>query len=463
MANTRKLLYYPEPTLQQKTHEVREFNDDLAQLAQDMRQIMQDNAGMGLAAIQVGDLRRVIIVELPEDKEAKEPEIPFTVLVNPKVTNQGEATDWMKEGCLSVPAVEVDIERAKEITVVAQTLTGEQTRIRAKGLFARILQHEIDHLNNILILDYAKKQEKAGQALKTMVWGSTKFTTEFLNTITSNPLLTLTHLVTEAPKPSGRGKEVTHTIVKTYADTLGIPCLEPEDISDPKFQTYLHAQQPDLILVAAYGKLLPPEVLASPKHGCLNIHPSLLPKYRGTTPIQAAILNGDKKTGVTVINMSPQFDTGALIAQSEIELKGNETYGDLEPLLAEIGGEIINEIMSEFMTGKLGQEPQDDSLASYTKKITPQDRWLNLDDPVELNERKIRAYAPTPGAFVILDGQPLKVLAAHVQNRELVFDMVHPAGRKAMAWNDFKRGYKKALQFEPYQAIIDQNSSHKSF
>ncbi len=449
-----KLLYYPDPFLQHKTHEVREFSRDLVELANDMRQIMKDHIGMGLAAIQVGDPRRLIIVELPEDKESREPGIPFTILINPKITKTGPRTDVMKEGCLSVPGVEVEIERATEVTVIAQDVHGEPLRIRAKGLFARILQHEIDHLNNVLILDYAQKP-KEQNALKTMVWGSTSFTTEFLNTIMPNPHLAISHIVTEAPKPSGRGHEVTPTMAARYAATLTIPCLEPESLTDERFLTYLHTVKPDIIFVAAYGKLLPPEILDLPKYGCLNIHPSLLPKYRGATPIQSAILNGDKTTGVSLIKMSPKFDTGGLIAQSSFDLEGNETYGDLESFTAELGGQIVNEVIVDYVKGELGQQPQDENLVTYTKKISTADRWLNFDDPAEVNERKVRAFSPSPSAFVILNGQMVKVLSAHIANDILIFDEVQPAGKKPMSWADFQRGYRKELIFEPYKGILN--------
>lgn len=445
----RKLVYYPNEVLRLKAHEVRDFNrGELLDLATEMRQIMKQHNGMGLAANQVGDLRRVIIVELPEDKQSNEPGIPFTILVNPKITNTNSKTDKMSEGCLSVPAVEIEIERPTEVTVMAQSIAGEPLKIRAKGIFARILQHEIDHLNGVLITDYAKEATQG--AIKTMVWGSTAFTTAVSNVLLRNQSLKVTHFVTEAPKPSGRGKEVTPTIVKKYADTLNIPCLEPESIQDERFLSYIHTLAPDLIIVAAYGKLLPNSILELPKYGCINVHPSLLPKYRGATPIQAAILNGDKQTGVTVMKMSPQFDTGDSIAQSVIDLDGTETYGDLESYLAELGGEVINEVLQEYIQGNLEPMPQEGNLASYAKKYTAEDRWLDLDKAAQINERKVRAYAPSPGAFVILDGQRVKVLQVHIQNNELIFDTVQPAGKKPMSWEDFKRGYKKSLVFDTY-------------
>jgi methionyl-tRNA formyltransferase len=448
--SSRKLLLYPDPILRQKAHEVREFGHDLKPLTDDMRIIMKANAGMGLAAPQVGDSRRIIVVEYPGDKASKEPAIPFTVLINPKITNKSDKTDSISEGCLSVPAIEIPIERSLEMTVIAQDLKGEPVRIRAKGIFARILQHEIDHLNGVLILDYAIKETKK-DALRTMVWGSTTFTTGVLNTIAANPLLNITHIVTEAPKPSGRGQEVKPTIVRTYADTMTIPCLEPHTLHDERFVSYLKAQQPDLFIVAAYGKLLPKEILEIPSLGCLNIHPSLLPKHRGATPIQSAILNNDKKTGVTIITMSPEFDTGDILAQSEFKLNGHETYDELELFTAELGGEILNEILLDYSAHKLIAMPQDNQEATGTKKITQEDRWLNPKDDPKLNERKVRAFSPSPLAFVMIDGQPLKVVSAHLEKGELVFDEVQPAGKKPMHWEDFKRGYRKDVVFQKYK------------
>ncbi len=445
---SHQLLLYPNEILRQKTHSVRTFGSDLQPLANDMRAVMKANNGMGLAAVQVSDLRRLIIVEYPGDAEENEKSIPFTILINPKVTKASKETSTMKEGCLSVPSVEIPIARAREVTVLAQNIKGDSVKIRAKGIFARILQHEIDHLNNILIVDYAKDVKKAEQTFKTMVWGSTPFTTQFINMLMPNPSLRVTHVVTEAPKPSGRGKEVKPTIVHTYAHALGIPCLEPEDLRDERFLQYVKSQNPDVIFVAAYGKLLPKEILAIPKYGCLNLHPSLLPKYRGATPIQAAVLAGDKKTGVTLIAMSPEFDTGDILAQYEVELEGNETYGELEPLLAELAGQLVNEVLPELLSDALQPMPQTEEGATATKKITSRDRWLDPAANAEVNERKVRAFAPSPGAFVVLHGEQMKVLKAHVENKELMFDSVQPAGKKPMTWADFKRGYHKELMFD---------------
>lgn len=444
----RQLVYYPDPNLRVKAHEVSEFNvPELQELTQDMRQIMKDNIGMGLAAPQVGDPRRIIIVEYPGDDEGKGA-VPFTVLINPKIISKNKETNEMNEGCLSIPYVEVPISRATSVTVAAQDISGKEIKIKAKGVFARILQHEIDHLNGKLILDYEKKVPAQSERPRTIVWGSTPFTTTVLNTIRES--FNVTHIVTEPAKPSGRKRELTPTAAKQYADTLGIPTLEPHDLQDPRLHSYLLSLKPDLMIVAAYGRLIPEQLYTIPHYGSLNVHPSLLPKYRGATPIQSALIAGDKQTGVSIMKLAPQFDTGEILAEATYDLQGNETFETLEYDLAELGGVVLEEILPDYLAGRIKPIPQDPTKASSTKKISRSDCWLNMDDPSELNERKIRAYYPEPGAFVVLNGNPVKVVRAHIEQNALVFDEVQPAGKKIMTWKQFLHGYRKEIVFDKY-------------
>lgn len=449
---TRKLVYYPDPILRQKAHPVRDFGVDLPELAQEMRRLMKENAGMGLAAPQVGDSRRIIVVEyIPHDPQ--EAAIPFTVLINPEITATTKKTDIMQEGCLSIPYVEVEITRPIEVMVKAQDLQGNPIELKAKGLFARILQHEMDHLNGTLILDYETETHPAGKP-KTIVWGSTEFTTNIMNVIRHD--VDITHILTEPAKPKGRNQALTPTVAKQYADTLAIPTIEPTDLHDPRLYTYLLSLKPDLMIVAAYGRLIPENLYTLPQFGTLNVHPSALPKYRGATPIQAAILNGDSATGVTIMQLAPQFDTGEIVAKVPYKLTGTETYKDLEFELAVLGGEMLSAILPKYLRHEIMVIEQDDDEASVTKKITKEHTWLNLEDPAKVNERKVRAYNPEPGAFVILDGEPLKILEAHIEQGQLVFDTVLKAGKKPMSWKEFLNGYRKPLHFEPYEGILSR-------
>lgn len=442
-----QLVYYPDPILRAKSRPVTTFTPEILELGEKMRHIMQIHNGMGLAAPQVGDSRRIIVVEFPGDSEGKGA-IPFTVLVNPKIVTQSSATDTMNEGCLSIPYVEVSIARSVEIIVTAQTPSGEPVKFKAKGLYARILQHEIDHLDGKLILDYDKKPNLKNRLPRVVVWGSTQFTIGVLNTI--RPTTQVTHIVTEPAKPSGRDLKLTPTVVKTYADTLGIETLEPRDLQDPHVYSYLLSCKPDVMIVAAYGRLIPEKLFTLPVHGTLNVHPSLLPKYRGATPIQSAILAGDKKTGVTIMKLAPRFDTGEIVAQAPYTLEGNETYGDLEYMLAELGGEMLNQILKPYLNDEIVIEMQNELNASSTHKITTEDRWLDMSASPDLNYRKILAYAPEPGAFVIIDSTKVKICSAHLKDDALLFDMVQPAGKKPMTWKDFLNGHRGKLNFEPY-------------
>jgi methionyl-tRNA formyltransferase len=448
-----KLVYYPDPMLRERAQEVRDFSADLNTLADSMRQIMKENNGMGLAAPQVGDPRRIIVVEYFPLPNSEEKPIPFTVLINPEVVAQGNETDVMSEGCLSVPYVEVEIERPTDVTIKAYDVSGKEVKLRAKGLFARIVLHEIDHLNGKLILDYDTNPISSDRP-RAIVWGSTAFTTGVLNILRQT--LDVTHIVTEPPKPSGRKQELTPTATKQYADMLGIPTIEPTDLQDPRIYNYLLSLKPEIMIVAAYGRLIPESLYTIPTYGTLNVHPSLLPKYRGATPIQAAILAGDTQTGVTIMQLAPSFDTGAIIAQAPYDLDGSETYGELEVILSELGGEVIKEILPQYLKGELEPIPQDDRLVSKTTKISLADRWLDMRQDAVVNERKVRAYAPEPGAFVIVRGQTIKVLSAHIENNELVFDTVQPAGKKPMKWGDFLRGYRHEISFD---LLIDESKT----
>ncbi|MEK9209570.1 MAG: methionyl-tRNA formyltransferase [Patescibacteria group bacterium] len=167
----------------------------------------------------------------------------------------------------------------------------------------------------------------------------------------------------------------------------------------------IKALKPDLLVIASFGKILKKELLALPKYGTLNVHPSLLPKYRGPSPIQAAILNGDKETGVTIILTDEKMDHGPILAQRELEIRStkseirNTTYKELEKKLAELGGEFLVKTVSDWINGKIKPKEQDHSKATYTKKITKENGLINWSEPAEIIERKLRAFNPWPGAY----------------------------------------------------------------
>ena len=226
-------------------------------------------------------------------------------------------------------------------------------------------------------------------------------------------------VVTETDKPVGRKKVLTPPSVKVVAEKYEIPVLQPEKIRNSESE--IRNLEPDLIIVAAYGKILPEEILEIPKYGCLNVHPSLLPRWRGPSPVQFAILNGDTDSGVTIMKIAEKVDAGAVLIQKELKLEGNETYDVLHDKLGEMGGDLLIEIIPEWITGEINPQLQDESEATYTRILKKEDGRIEWKKPAEEIERKIRAFDSWPGAFTFWEKSGklirIKILKARVLNR----------------------------------------------
>ena len=204
-------------------------------------------------------------------------------------------------------------------------------------------------------------------------------------------------VVTASDKPVGRKQILTPPPVKVLAEKYGIEICQPEKIESCKLK--IENCKPDLIIVAAYGQILPKEILEIPKNGSLNVHPSLLPKYRGPTPIQTAILNGDKKTGVTIILMDEKIDHGPIINQRALEIEKNETATTLQNKLAEFGASLLLETIQKWQKGMLKTYPQDETKATYTKILTREDGRVNWKKTAQALEKEVRAYTLWPESF----------------------------------------------------------------
>jgi len=225
-------------------------------------------------------------------------------------------------------------------------------------------------------------------------------------------------VVTQTDKPKGRGHEMAFPPVKEVALAAGIPVLQPQRARDEAFIEELKSYQPDIILVAAYGKLLPKAVLDMPKFGCINVHASLLPKYRGASPIQWAVLNGDEKSGVTIMHMAETMDTGDIIMTKEVVLAQDETAGSLHDKLADIGGPLLIEAMDALETGRAPRIRQNEEEATYVKMLDKTMGNLDFSKPAVQLERWIRGLNPWPTAYTKLDGKLLKLWKAEVISAE---------------------------------------------
>ena len=273
-------------------------------------------------------------------------------------------------------------------------------------------------------------------------------------------------VVTQPDRPAGRGRNVAYSPVKEAALAHGIPVWQPRSLRAPEAQEPIAAWRPEIIVVAAFGQILPPAVLALPPHGCLNVHASLLPRYRGASPIPAAILAGDETTGVTLMRMDEGMDTGPIVAQAELPLCPDDTTGSLTAALAELGACLLTGLLPDWLAGEMAEQPQDASLATYCRPLKKEDGWLDWSGSSAQLDRQVRACHPWPGAHTTWRGQMLKVLRTHPRPEwsgagepgrvavlpgslgvvtgqgllELV--EVQPAGKRPMGAGEFARGQR---------------------
>lgn len=249
-------------------------------------------------------------------------------------------------------------------------------------------------------------------------------------------------VVTQPDKPKGRGKEVQMTPVKAKALEFQIPVYQPVKARDPEFVKVLADLEPDSIVVAAFGQLLPKSILDIPKFGCVNIHASLLPKYRGASPIQYAVINGEKESGITTMMMAEALDTGDMLDQESVVLDEEETGGSLHDKLSEVGGRLILKTLKKLEEGTAVLTPQDDAKTCYVGMIKKS--MGNIDwsmDAVSI-ERLIRGLNPWPSAYTVWNGKVIKLWKAKVIHKEYegVHGQVVETGRDCLVIKTGKGG-----------------------
>lgn len=268
-------------------------------------------------------------------------------------------------------------------------------------------------------------------------------------------------VVTQPDRASGRGRELKAPPVKRLALELGIPVMQPEKLRLPEAMEQLRAWSPELIVVAAFGQILKKDVLDLPRFGCINVHASLLPRWRGAAPINAAILHGDAETGVTIMKMDPGLDTGPMLSQRSIRLTPEDTAGSVFEKLSAIGADLLIETLPDYLSGKLKPIPQPEEGVTYAPMLKKEEGQLDFGRDVHELERRVRAFNPWPGAFMDFDGTLLKVHRARVKEGDaaagqrliiqdqpavvarggiLVLEEVQPAGKKSMSGRSFLAG-----------------------
>ncbi len=267
--------------------------------------------------------------------------------------------------------------------------------------------------------------------------------------------------VTQPDRPKGRSKKPLPSPVKVFAEEKGIEVMQPEKVRNEEVIAGIRAYAPQVIVVSAFGQILPGELLALPEYGCLNIHASLLPRYRGASPIQAAILNGEERSGVTIMQMDEGLDTGDILLQKEVSLEPGETGGSLFERLSTLGGEAVLEALSLLEKGELTPVPQDGEKATKTGLIKKRDGEIHWGKSAREIERMIRAFDPWPGAFTLFGEKKLTLLSARVikgRSGSIPGEIFFPdknslavyCGREALLILGIKPEGKKAMETEEY-------------
>ncbi len=279
-------------------------------------------------------------------------------------------------------------------------------------------------------------------------------------------------VVTQPDKPRGRGHEVSFSPVKAVAVARGVPVLQPAKLKGTPFAQELKALSPDVAVVTAYGKILPREVLDAPAKGCLNVHASLLPRFRGAAPIQWALALGDEKTGVCLMKMDEGMDTGPVLDRAELAISPTDTSATLHDKLATLGGEVLTRALPKYLRGELTPVPQAAEGVVMAPMIEKEDGALDWSRPAAELERRLRAFTPWPGAFTRLGpallkvrqarvgtgrGEPGTLLAVGPEGIEVACGdgslwllELQPEGKRAMSARDFLAGHKLAAGARPF-------------
>lgn len=276
---------------------------------------------------------------------------------------------------------------------------------------------------------------------QSVFFGTDEFSVIVLNELMEAGL-TPSLIVTAPDTEKGRGRTLSSPPVKEWALAHHVPFCQPRSLKE--IPAELSEQRWELGLVASYGKIIPQAVLDLFTHGVLNVHPSLLPKHRGPSPIETSILEGDTETGVSIMLVDAEVDHGPILAQEKVTLSPDSYYPDLAVTLGSCGGALLARCIPQWIEGRISAKEQDHTQATFTKKIESGDGLIKLSDDIHTNYRKIRAFLPWPKAYYMhpssRGGLRVAITRAHIENQQLILDRVIPAGKREMSYQEFLRG-----------------------
>jgi len=299
-------------------------------------------------------------------------------------------------------------------------------------------------------------------------FGTPRFAVPTLQQLLDSPH-TVTGVVTQPDRPRGRGQKVSYAPVKTLALERGIPVFQPDRLKPPEVAATLRGWRPDVGIVAAYGRIIPEPLLTIPRLGMINVHASLLPKYRGAAPVHRAVMNGDRETGVTIMRVVKELDAGPMFAKATRPIGPDETSDVVEEALAGIGAGLLITVLDQIAEGTAHEEPQDDASATYAPRLTKEEGLIDWSTPSLAIHNRVRGLYPWPHAYTFLNGARLIVRRSHPEvtltemtpgtivritgdaihvatgnGEQLAIVEVQPEGRRPMAVRDFAAGHRVA-------------------
>ncbi|HSR66447.1 MAG TPA: methionyl-tRNA formyltransferase [Acidobacteriota bacterium] len=309
-------------------------------------------------------------------------------------------------------------------------------------------------------------------SIRTVFLGTPDFAVPSLRTLLNLKEVEVSGVLTQPDRPAGRGRKLTPPPVKVKALDAGVPVYQTRSLrKDPQALQWLKERHPDILVVAAFGQILPPRYFELPPHGTLNVHASLLPKYRGASPIAKAIMEGEEETGITIMLIEEGLDTGPMLSRRRVPIPVNITRGELEPILAEEGAQLLAETLPRWVGGEIEAQPQDDAQASLAPMMKKSDGAVDWRWSARRVHDHIRALNPWPGAYTSLRGEDLKLWASRLRGaaaakgqedalpgqitnvaspglsvrcgdgQDLLLTLVQPPNRKRLAAYDFANGY----------------------
>jgi methionyl-tRNA formyltransferase len=303
--------------------------------------------------------------------------------------------------------------------------------------------------------------------MKIVYMGTPDFSVPVLQNLINDPAYDVVCVVTQPDRPKGRKQKLTASPVKVLAEQYGIPVLQPEKVRKPEAVASILAYAPDLLVTAAYGQILPESLLDGPRLGCINVHASLLPSYRGAAPIQQAIIDGKKESGVTIMYMVKKLDAGDILSQIQVPITDDDTFGSLHDKLSAAGSKLLMKTLPELEQGHIHPVVQDETKATFAPSIKHNDEKIDWNRPADEVRNLIRGLSPFPGAFTYLEGNVFKIFSASSSDvkregapgllvktddnrlfaaagdgRWLEIEVCQPAGKKRMGAADFLRGRK---------------------